>query len=185
MQSVLSYLQKLPYSTRLRILWSTVVLAGLVLLVLWFFSLQKEVENLNNQSSLITSGNALGAQKTSSGLVEVERVELTETSLRILFNVNNQSNDILNFSSAENIELVINGQVIKPMRVLDRQNKAFVSKILSETRNFGVLVFQPMETSDATLTFDDLYYEKRSETLLKETLELDLEELTSKQELRK
>lgn len=180
-ERLISQLRQKPYQTRIKILWTTTAVAGLLVLAVWGVSLKSEINKLDGQK-LLPEINA--QQENDKKFVEVERVESSGNAFNIFFRVKNDTNDILNFSRAEEVTLQARGTEISPNQISDRQNKQFVQKILSHTENFGVLVFPPLNSDSAELTFKDLYFEKSPETIFKEVLELDLDELKKDQTLR-
>lgn len=179
----LKKIQQQPYRTRVRILWGTTMTVGLVLVIIWFFSVKQEVSRIDNTDLLGIQENEPPAQEAK--YVKAERIEQTSTSLKILFSVNNSSNDILNFSSDSEVSLVVNGSSTNPVRILDRQNKGFVQKVLSKTENFGTLIFPKIDFSQAELIFEDLHFENEPDKIFKESLPLNFTELNKEQELRK
>lgn len=182
--ALLKQLQQQPYKTRIRIMWGTTVVLAVILLSIWVFSIKKEIANLDGQNLLgIQESHEAAAQEAK--YVKVERIEQSSTSFKIFFSVNNMENDILNFSSNTEVELVVDDLTIQPLRILDRQNKPFVQKILSKTENFGILVFPQVDQDSLTLSFKDLYFENRPDKIFKESIPLDVSELKKNQELRK
>lgn len=117
--------------------------------------------------------------------VKVERVESSNNNFKIYFSVHNTQTDILNFSSSNEVKLTASGKTIGPERIVDRQNKPFVQKILSKTENFGILIFPQINSQTAELLFEDLYFENQPDKIFKELLSLDIDELTKNQEVRK
>jgi hypothetical protein len=116
----------------------------------------------------------------------VERIESNDAgAFKIYFNINNPTNDIINFATTDNIKLLVNDAKLNPLRILDRQKKPFVSRILSHTQNFGILYFNPTSADFGTLTFSDLFFEKKPDGLFKEEFNLDFQALNKPEELRK
>ncbi len=182
-KNFLNNLQHRPYAVKVRILWTITVSAAVILIVVWGYSLRNQINKLDGEK-LISLPNLQNQTVVESKYVKIERVESSTEGLKIFFSVKNDTNDILNFSRAEEVELEANNSKLTPLRLLDRQNKQFVQKVLSKTENFGILIFTPVKTDRATITFKDLYFEKSPEQLLKEVIKLDIEELTKDQRLR-
>jgi hypothetical protein len=181
-------LQKKPYAVRLRILWSTTIIVAVVLLAVWVATIKNGADSLAGQDLFtITqeSDQAEEARAEESDHISVERVETTKAgAFQIFFKIKNSSNDILNFSPLEKITLEINKTNLKPLEILDRQGNPFVRKILSNTENFGTLIFTGVEGKSGTLSFEGLFLEQKPQTLFREILNLDFEELNQIQELR-
>lgn len=180
----LSKLQKQPYKVRIRILWITVLIVAFILIVLWFSSLKQKIANLNTKNLL-----ASPEQQTleeSGRYVSAERIETSPSgSSKLFFKINNPTDDILNLPKIDGIKLEVDNQTINPLKIYDRQNHPFVSKVLSHTENFGILIFSELNAQKANLIFKDLYFEQHPEVIFNEKLELDLDKLKKIQELRK
>lgn len=182
---LISNLQKKPYQTRLRILWTTVAVVGLFLMVIWIATIRSEVAGLNLKNDILSLTEKKQAEENSN-FIKIERIESADTgAFKIFFSVNNPTDDILNFAAVENIKLTVNNTPISPLRILDRQKKSFVLKILSHTQNFGILYFNPPNDEAGQLTFSDLFFEKKPEQLFKENFDLVFQELNKPEELRK
>jgi len=181
-------LQKRPYAVRLRILWATTAIIGIVLVIVWVVTVKNGIGNLNGQNLFNVSPSSDQAQDTSrqeSNHILVERVKHSqEGAFHIFFKIENSTDDILNFSPTDQITLKVNGTTLTPLQVLDRQGNPFVKKILSETENFGTLVFSQIEAESGQITFDDLFFEQDPSVLFRELLELNFTELNKSQELR-
>ena len=175
----ISLLQQKPLHVRIRILWGTTLVLGILLIAVWGMTLKAELNSISGNQE-----NNEPLKQTSSQYIFVERAESQDDTLTLYFRVNNPTNDILNFSKLEDIEFTVQGTTLKPSKFTDRQGQSFVQKILSHSENFGTLVFSLEEAADSSITFDDLYFESKPETIFKETLELDLEKLSQPQELR-
>ena len=175
-------LQNKPYEDRVRILWTVVVIVGIILLVLWVLSLKNTFSGLDTKS-LINTNTGQNTTEASTQFASVERVELGE-NLKIYFNINNTTDDILNISKLENINLVVNGQTVKPKSMNDRQGAVFVQKVLSHTQNFGTLTFPATDSNQAELIFDQMFFENNQSSIFKQTMELDLDKLNKDSNLR-
>jgi hypothetical protein len=181
-------LQKKPYAVRLRILWATTALTSIVLILIWVFTIKNGIGNLNGQNLFNVSPIQDQGQETTiqeSNHITIERVELSEhESFQIFFKIKNPTKNILNFSPADKIRLKAGGSSLAPLQILDRQNNAFVKKILSETENFGTLIFSQTEANKGQITFDGLFFEDDPGVLFRETIDLDFLEQNKSQELR-
>jgi len=166
----------------MRILWGSTAVAAVIVVAIWGLSLRSQIGSFN--ASELIDLTEKEQQEASQKFVKVERVELTAEAAKFFFTINNPTDDILNVSDINNINLDIASQALNPIKLLDRQGKTFVRKALSKTENFGILEFPPLEAADATLVFENLFFEKHPETVFKEILELDLADLQSNQELR-
>ncbi|MEJ0021651.1 MAG: hypothetical protein WDN47_03645 [Candidatus Doudnabacteria bacterium] len=182
-QDFLTKLQKQPYNTRVKILWGSVVVAAIILFGLWVLTLRSSIKHLDT-SDLLKSPSTAGANSTKVNYAAVERVDTGSGNLKIFFNFNNTTDDILNVSSLSNISLTANGASIAPSQMTDRQGKPFVQKILSHTQNFGILVFPKIDGASAQLTFDQMFFEGSPDQILSQKLDLDLKKLGKPNNLR-
>ena len=66
----------------------------------------------------------------------------------------------------------------------DRQGQLFVEKVLSNTQNFGILVFDNLEAESATLTFNQMFFEQNPTQILSQKFELDFKKLQQDSNLR-
>jgi hypothetical protein len=71
-----------------------------------------------------------------------------------------------------------------PKQILDRQNNKFVQKVLSNTQNFGILVFDPVEGDEGDLVIENLSFEQSLGQTLKQEITLNFEELRQQTEVR-
>lgn len=182
-KNFLKNLRHKPYATKVKILWTITVSVAVILVIIWGYTLRNQISKLDGEK-LIDLPDLRNQPQVESKFVKIERVESSAKELKIFFSVKNESNDILNFSRAEEVGLEANNSTLVPLYLLDRQNKPFVQKILSKTENFGILIFPPVQADHAVITFKDLYFEKTPQELLKETIKLNLDELTKDQTLR-
>jgi hypothetical protein len=181
----LEKLQKKPYETRIKILWGTVIICGVILLLVWMLSLKNVFSNVDSKSLIkVPVTQTQTSPGTSTEFVAVERVEQTQTSLKIYFNINNPTDDILNVSKLNNVSLTEKNNTTQPKQITDRQGQAFVQKVLSHTQNFGILTFSGTNASSGTLTFDQMFFEKSSDKLFSQTLNLDFNKLNQESNLR-
>lgn len=175
-------LQNKPYETRVKILWGGVIVIGILLVFAWVFSLKSTISGLDKNSSANSAPAETPTAKTQ--YITIERAETSAGNLRIYFKIKNPSNDILNFSKLEDIKLVAGGRELSPVKLLDRQNKPFVQKILSKTENFGMLTFLSEMPDEGKLSFDQLFFENQPQLIFKETSDLDFSQLVKTEELR-
>lgn len=185
-------LQDKPYNIRVRILWTTTIIVAIVLIAIWLSTVKNEIANIDNSGFANLDKNTDTEKSSEQTITErntyiaVERTELDETgAFQIFFKVNNSTQDILNFSPLEQIKLEINGASLTPLQINDRQDNPFVQKILSNTENFGTLVFSQLDTDTGRLIFDELYFEQNPNEIFKESLDLDFKKLNGTWELRK
>ena len=176
-------IQKKPYETRVKILWGTVGVAAIIIVLVWVVSLKSSLGGLSAKSltAPATSNNKAGI---ASSYGQIERAEVTTNNLKIYFNFNNTTDDILNVPPISDIALTANNQEFKPTQILDRQGDAFVQKVLSHTQAFGILVFPKITADKAELNFDQMFFERSSDQPLSQTFELDLKTLEKKTDLR-
>lgn len=183
----LEKLQKRPYQDRIKILWTVVAVCAVILLGIWIFSLKHTFSNIGNVKSLVqtqtaATNQALGESQTQ--FAAVERVEKTGDTLKIYFNLDNPTDDILNVSNVENITLNVSGSSLNPNQVSDRQGQPFVQKILSHTKNFGVLTFNGVNATSGKLTFDQMFLDNSPANPFKQTLNLDFNKLNDSTKVR-
>src|SRR5688572_1354024 len=123
-------LQQKPLHIRMRILWGTTLVFGVLLVALWGMTLKAELNHI--------SGNKTDEEpvlKTAVKYILVERVQSQDDTLTLYFRVSNPTNDILNFSKIKDIRLSVNGTALEPSKFTDRQGQNFVQKILSRSEN--------------------------------------------------
>lgn len=185
LRETIKNLQNKPYETRVKILWLTIGIVAVILVAIWVFSLKSTIQGLNGKNLIkadqTTKSNSA---KTDTAFVSVERVEQTGNSFKIYFNVNNSTDDILNFPDLTNITLEVNGQSLNPTQIFDRQNNPFVKKILSHTQNFGTLVYPTVNATSGKLTIDQMSFEKTTDQIFQQELNLNFTELKKSSNLR-
>lgn len=184
MRDFIGELQKKPYKTRVKILWGFTIGFGIILIALWSVNLKSTIKNSSGEPLILNEDSGPELAQDESNFVTVERVEISSSALRIYFNLNNQTDDILNVSKIGNIELTTEQGTINPTRILDRQNQTFVQKVLSHTQNFGVLVFPSVSAGTGKLTFNEMFLEKNPDQLFQQTLELDFSKLNQDSTIR-
>src|SRR6185436_4150448 len=149
----MSWIEKLqakPYATRLRILWGTVIVVGIVLIVAFVYNIKNTVTGIDAKDIIhVDQENSTPGSETN--FVTIERVEQTEKVLMIYFNFNNTTNDILNISGLSDITLTSGTTQSHPTKLTDRQGDTFVQKVLSHTQNFGILTFPEVSNQKAVL----------------------------------
>jgi hypothetical protein len=176
-------LQKLPYNTRLKILWISFIVAAIGLVFLISSSIKNSIKN--NSGDLIKLDKVSPLPETTTAFASVERVEQTDKNLKIYFNLNNTTNDILNVSKLSDIKLRVDDSSTAATELTDRQGKPFVQKILSQTQDFGILTFPKTEADEAELIFSGLFFESNTSNIFQQTLKLDLEKLNDATNVRK
>lgn len=182
MKNFLHELQNKPYETRIKILWGTTTVIALLVIGTWAVTIKDKVGNAG-PISLTPPSESRGNQIESS-YITIERAERVSNGLRIYFNVNNPTDDILSFSKPEQIEIKLQAGNKKPLNVLDRQGLPVLQKILSRTQVFGTLIFEDTEETEAQLVFDNMFFEKSPDQTLTQTIELDLKALIQNSEVR-
>lgn len=156
----------------MKILWGVTIVCGVILVGVWMVSLKSELAKISYDATA-----AQDTPESATKHITIERAEFKNGTVNVYFMVNNDTNDILNFSKKEDIRLSVNGQSMSPENITDRIDKPFVQKILSKTQKGGILVFKLEKTKSATLIFDKMFFENNAETIFKETFELDFEKL--------
>ncbi len=183
MTDFIKNLQEKPYATRMKILWGTVGVVTVLLIVIFVFNLKSAIKQTGGPTFNPTTPGA-NSEETSLKLATVERVEKDGTTLKVYFNFNNETDDILNLSKLEDITLKIKEGDLKPEQLTNRQGQTFVQKVLSHTQNFGILTFRNVSSASGTLVFDQMFFEKTPEQLFSQSLELDFNKLNSNNPVR-
>jgi len=184
MKDYIAELQKKPYATRVKILWGTTATFAVMLVVIWSLSLKSTIKNSSGQPLVPQNSGAADVDQKETNFLNVERTEIAGNTLKIYFNLNNQTDDILNVSKIADIELSTEAGILRPTKMVDRQGQTFVQKILSHTQNFGVLLFPTTSELEATLTFNEMFLEKNPDQLLKQSIELDFSKLNQDSQVR-
>ncbi len=184
-KQTLEQLRNKPYGTRVRILWTTVIVAAIVLIVVWVLGLKASLKEIDGKDLLSTNPtNSSSSVITTERYIQVERIESTTTGLNIYFNINNATDNILNFSQTQDISLELNNQTYHPKNVTNRQGEAFAQKILSRSMVFGILTFEPLNGVSGQITFDNLSFENTTNDSFKQKIELDFNNLEKPAEIR-
>ena len=184
MKDFLTRLQNQPYETRIKILWGTVLGAAIILVIIWVLSLKSTISGIDGSSLIkLNTTTTSTTEQAQVAYASVERAESTDV-LKIYFNLNNPTNDILNASKLLNITLTSNGTQIQPTAITDRQGNPFVQKVLSHTQNFGILTFPAITIHQGTLTFDQMFLEKTPNNVFQQKLELNFDELIKNSNVR-
>jgi hypothetical protein len=181
-------LQHQSYQTRVKILWAAVIGIGALLVIIWFISLKSNISNLGTNS--LTDFRSPEAEQPNqitaiaTDLIKIEYIEQSISGFKIFFNISNRTNDILNFPQIHNITLTVEDRPYNPKQILDRQNNKFVQKVLSNTQNFGILVFDHVEGDEGDLVIENLSFEQSLGQTLKQEITLNFEELRQQTEVR-
>lgn len=182
LKSFLTKLQHKPEAVRVRILWAVVLVVAAILMILWSVNLKSQFADINGDNLFTLPEEE--SDTLEQKFISVENAEHTDTGLKIFFKIKNPTKNILNFSKADDITLIIDNEKNAAMKLTDRQNQAFVQKILSDTENFGILFFPKTEARTGKLEFDNLFFENAPETIFKEILDLNFDKLNNQEELR-
>ena len=158
MNKFLNKIQGQPYEDRIRILWGVVAVVALVLVVMIFSNIKETIGNAGGSFTKIEAAKFIPDSPIS--YMSVERVEQTDKTLKIYFNINNSGNDILNVPKLSDISLSVSNNLSHPQKITDRQGNTFVQKVLSRTQNFGILFFPAINGNRGTLLFDQMSLEK-------------------------
>lgn len=174
-QNFLEYLQNLHPASKIKILVVAGAVAALGMSSIWLSNLQSQFGD-----EVVPTGSVLSA----TNRVQIESTEVRDGKRYIYFKIENETQDILNFAATDKITLFVNEQETKPETVTDRQNVPFVKKILSNTTQFGTLVFPEFNDDKTLLILDGMYFETNPEQIFKETIEIDFDTLKTVEELR-
>jgi len=184
MKNFIEKLQAKPYETRVKILWSSVLVTGVILVAIFVFNLKNTVSNIDSKDLIKLNPDTKTSPLTSTAYVLVERVERSSSLLKVYFNYNNPNDDILNVSKLSDIILNVENDNLIAQKITDRQGNIFVQKILSHTQNFGILYFPATTAKNGTLILDQMFMEKTPSDIFQQTLELNLEELSKATNVR-
>lgn len=165
-------IQNRPYETRVKILWGCVVIIGVGLIALWVFDIKRQNNQLNTSDFLATF-----KQQESEHYFAAEWAEEKNDKLYIYFKVTNNSKDILNTATLENIVYKTSAGDKAPEKILDRQQQPFVKKVLSNTENYGTLIVPMTADKTAEVVFKNIFFESSPGQIFSETLKLDIEKL--------
>lgn len=183
MNDFIKNLQEKPYETRVKILWGTVGVVAIIILAVWVITLKANIKNLDGKNLLSTPATT-SINQSPSNFASVERAEISGQNLKLYFNFNNPTSDILNVSKNSDISLDIDGKQETPTQMTDRQGQPFVQKVLSKTQNFGILVFPAPRDSSGKLTFNQIFFEQTPSQIFNQTIDLDLKKLEQDSNLR-
>jgi hypothetical protein len=178
---ILNYLRSLPLETRTRVMWLIVTILVIGVGSVWVSSLKGRLGDVS--TDLVVTPDS-GSVLSASTYVTVEAMDKKDGKLYLYFKINNDTSDILSFSSREQITLSYKNKTVYPESMSDRQNQPFVKKVLSRTTNYGVMVFPDPDTQEAEMTFDAMYFEQRPEYTFKESSKIDFDKLNKLGELR-
>jgi hypothetical protein len=177
--SFLERLRALSPGAKNRIMGTVLVISVVTFGSLWAMQVKTQLTGIN-KNEIIPEGSVLSA----NNYVTLESSEEKGGKRYVHFKVVNNSNDILNFSKLENVWFETEGERKQAIALTDRQDKQFASKILSNTTVYGTAVFEGLKSTDGTLVFDTMFFEKTSGLTFKEKMDLDLKTLPPVQELR-
>jgi len=184
MKNLISWLQEKPYQTRLKILWTTLIAVGGLVVVIFVLNIKSTISGIDGKNLIKIDTKSSAAAETALKFAQIERIEINNNFLKIYFNFNNTTTDILNVSKLADITMTANGKQFQPQQITDRQGNAFVQKILSHTQNFGILTFPSINADKATLTFNQMFLDQNPSNLFMQTMELNFSELTKSAQIR-
>ena len=171
-------LQQKPYETRVKILWATVVVVGILLIGLWVLNLKSTISSTDQQSSSVAAATKSQSPATQTNYLAVERAEVKDQTVKLFFNLNNTTSDILNVPNISNITLETSDKQFQPSKITDRQGQPFVQKVLSHTQAFGILVFENVNVGKADLIFDQMFFEPSPDQTFSDKLSIDITQLS-------
>jgi hypothetical protein len=178
--SLLERLQGLSHSTKSRIVTVAVLISLLVLGGLWINDTKHNLSGIDNSTVLPDLGNVLGA----TNYIAVESYEEKGGKHYIYFKVQNNTPNILNFSKIENIKFEVGNQTLTPQSVTDRQQSSFVTKVLSNSTIYGMIIFEKFDGDSGELKFNEMFFENDPNNVFRESIEVDLSKLKPVEELR-
>jgi hypothetical protein len=184
MKNFLNELQNKPYETRVRILWVTVGVIAVAIFIIWVMSVKSDISKLDTKNLLTIPTQSTNSNQTAVNYVNIERAEVAGQNLKLYFNFNNTTDDILNISKLTDITFNIDNQQINPTQILDRQGQTFVQKVLSHKQDFGILVFLNPHATTGTISFNQMFFEQTPDQKLTQTINIDLKQLEQLTKLR-
>jgi len=181
----LKNLQDKPYETRVRYMWGSVGIIAVILLVIWTINIKSSVSNVKvSDLTKIPETKSTSSPQGNENYITIEHAEMTKDVLKLYFNFNNTTADILNIPDSSNITLAADGKSLNPTQITDRQGQPFVSKILSHKQNFGILVFPEVDSDTAELTFDQMVFDTQPGQFFMQKIKLDLKQLEKQTNVR-
>lgn len=195
-------LQGLPYGQKVKILWVSTVIIGVVIVIVWtsIMVLVPKQNNENEQAGVLDSvrENVSDAQQQLSNLdnplvdptfgeTDVPRdyqvITLTEArayknnSVRIKFTMNNPTKDLLSVTNTEhsNIYLESDNYKLSPLTMFTVAADPVPTKLLSETTVEGIILFRHPTSSQATLVFENMFFDNQPEAPFTEKFPLTIE----------
>jgi hypothetical protein len=181
MNSILNYLRSRSPEAKNRILTATVLVTIIILGFFWINGIKNNLGGLDSEDLLPQNR----AEASNTNYVQIEAIEDKNDKTYIYFKVSNNSSDILGFPEVGGITLNKNDKNVVAEQLINRQDQIFVKKILSNTTEFGALVFSKFEhTGKGTIYFDGLYFEQTKNKPFMEAKEINFKELKPIQELR-
>ncbi len=184
MKLSLKSIQEQPFQTRLRILYAVTAVIGIVLFVIWFMTTRGAVRRTDFSDISEVFGTKQQPIVTSQKYINVEWVEKADGKMLIFFKVTNDTPSILNLPQLGGISLQVGEDKYNAEIITTRQQTQFVQKVLSNSQNFGILVFSDMELTRADLVFDQMFFENKPDVFFQERFEVDFEELNKPLERR-
>jgi hypothetical protein len=182
-RNLIEYLRSRSSQTKGRIFSITVLVAALGLGYFWVNGIKYNIGGFKDMGISLNPSDE-GQVLSAVNHVTIESTESREGKKYLYFKAENNTSDILNFPTKENITLTVNGEGISPDAVLDRQLQPFVLKVLSNTTDYGVMVFPDFDADEGDLSVDGMYFEQVPEKVFKQDIYLDFEELKPLEELR-
>jgi hypothetical protein len=176
--------QSLPATARVRILWTVSIFIGILLVGVWVFSSTRQINNVGVDDINLTGSTANNQPTNQTKYITVEWVEKKDNKLWVYFKARNNTQSILNLPAKDNITLSSSGKDYKPEGIFNRQSQTFVVKVLSDTTDYGYLVFEGMDLQPATIEFKSMFFENQQDIQFTEKYEINLKALNKPLELR-
>ena len=176
-------LQNKPEHIRNRIFWVSSFVAAVLVVSLWAINFKHTIQNIDGRS-VLGALTTIQSQAAANHYLALDGAEMKSGKLLVYFSVNNDSDDILNFSAPSDIALNLDGNTYNPVSIQTRQNQPFTQKILSHTQTFGILTFDSPKSTSGDLTFDNLNFDQSPANIFHETIGFDLTNLSKPQSIR-
>ncbi|HYE22660.1 MAG TPA: hypothetical protein VD998_03675 [Verrucomicrobiae bacterium] len=184
MRFSLKALQEQPEDVRVKIMWTVTAIIGVAILAVWLVSTKNQIQNTDTSDLSFLTGVLKNETTTDNQYINAEWIERSNGKLKVYFKVNNPTNSILNFSKSIDVSLKIGDQTQVAEELKNRQESQFVQKILSNSTEYGVVVFTDIPGDRGEITFGQLFFENQEQTIFTQKADLNLKELNKPLELR-
>jgi|GEM_PF-5288055 len=179
--NILEYLRSRSHKTKSLMIAAGGAVAVLAMGSIWINSVQSQLGGLTETEE---EGEIAGIEVTTGNRISIESAQAKDGKTEFYFKVHNETPDIMVFSPNDQITLRLGDNEVNPEKVLDRQGGDFVKKVLSGSTAYGILVFPQQDSRIGSIYFDDIFFEQNKGTILKEVINVNLEDLGPAVKLR-